>query len=206
MQEKMIQALQNHVPGVIGLEQCQKAAVCIPFVEKGGKTHILFEVRAAKIRHQPGDICFPGGMCEDGELPEQAAVRELCEELLVPPASVRPIGLMDLMIGSRIAIYPYAVRLLGYAGSYSPDEVDRVFLVPLSFFLENEPERYQIRLSVILPENFPYDRIVGGKDYHWRKRSEEILFYQYGEYAIWGMTAKIMWSLAEILKQSPRHE
>ena len=67
------------------LEQRSKgsSAVLIPVIMKADGYHILYEVRAAKLRTQPGEICFPGGRIEPGEDPGEAAVREAMEELLI---------------------------------------------------------------------------------------------------------------------------
>ena len=83
---------------------------------------------------------------------------------------------------------------------FSTDEVEAVFRVPLQFFLETEPEVYYTRMKVIPGEDFPYDRIYGGRNYGWRERREEIFFYQYKQYNIWGMTAKMIEALARLIR------
>ena len=75
------------------------------------------------------------------------------------------------------------------------------FLVPLSFFLETEPEIYRAQVQVMPGEDFPFDKIQGGRDYNWRKRREEMLFYHYGEHSIWGITAKIMRAFVKIYRE-----
>lgn len=72
----------------------RRAAVLCPIVDVGaGEPAVLFTVRAAHLRSQPGQVAFPGGHCEPGEGPAQAAVRETLEELGV--AADPPLGLHD---------------------------------------------------------------------------------------------------------------
>ncbi|MCD7865444.1 MAG: CoA pyrophosphatase [Clostridiales bacterium] len=201
MQKPDLDFLRQHKPSLIGMDRCRKAAVCIPLIRTENGYDLLFEVRSSSIESQPGDICFPGGMAEPDEDTRAAALREIAEELLISPEQVELLGLMDVLGGSRLYVYPYAVLLSDYRGSFSPDEVESVFRVPLDFFFEQEPEIYYTTMKVMPEENFPYDRIYGGRDYAWRERREEVLFYQYGEYTIWGMTAKIACSFAEIIKR-----
>ncbi len=195
-----LEFLKDHRPTIIGLPEARKAAVCIPLIETDRGWDILFEVRAADIDSQPGDICFPGGALEEGETTEEAAVREMTEELLVDREQIRILGLMDVFGGGSgvLFVYPYAAVLKDYEDTFSTDEVERVFRVPLSWFLKNSPEVYRTDLKVVPQEEFPYDRIHGGRDYSWRKRWEEVLFYQYGNETIWGMTAKIINSFVRI--------
>ncbi len=201
MQKPDLDFLRQHKPSLIGMDRCRKAAVCIPLIRTENGYDLLFEVRSSFIESQPGDICFPGGMAEPDEDTQAAALREIAEELLISPEQVELLSLMDVLGGSRLYVYPYAVLLSDYHGSFSTDEVESVFRVPLDFFFEQEPEIYYTTMKVLPEENFPYDRIYGGRDYAWRERREEVLFYQYGEYTIWGMTAKIVCSFAEIIKR-----
>ncbi|MCD8216468.1 MAG: CoA pyrophosphatase [Clostridiales bacterium] len=192
--------LRQHKATVIGLPESRKAAVCIPLIETADGYDILFEVRSAPVASQPGDICLPGGSVEEGETTREAALREMCEELLIRPEQMEVLGLMDLFGGGtgRLYVYPYAVILREYEGTFSTDEVEQVFRVPLDFFLNTEPEIYHTAMKVIPEEGFPFERIHGGREYGWRERREEILFYQYGEYTIWGMTAKIVHAFAQL--------
>lgn len=193
-QRKLFETLRGHEPSWIGMDRCKQAAVCIPLIEKtDGELEILFEVRAAKIAHQPGDICLPGGMIEPGETPRQAAVRELCEELLVSEKQVQWLADMDnLYTGSSMILYSSAVALQDYTGTFSPQEVAETFTVPLLFFQEHEPECYRVESRLFPGEDFPFDRIQGGRNYHWRKRREDIYFYEYEGHVIWGLTAKMI--------------
>lgn len=203
---KQISYLKNHKSTMIGIRQSVKSSVCIPLISTNSGFEVLFEKRSLNIESQPGDICFPGGMVEPGETTQEAAVRELMEELNVSASQIDMIGLMDILSGNSIYIYPYAVELKQYRNTFSTDEVEEVLRVPLDFFLQNEPEIYVSRLKVIPPEDFPYERIYGGRNYAWRDRKEEILFYQYRDHTIWGLTAKIMHSFAQIWTENSKLE
>ena len=79
----MLEKLRGRKPTLIDFEQYRHYAVVIPLIEKDGTYEVLFEVRSSKLNRQPGEICFPGGKCDAGETSEQAAHREICEELLI---------------------------------------------------------------------------------------------------------------------------
>ncbi len=194
--------LRQHQPSLIGLKEARKAAVCIPLIDTEEGYHILFEVRSSDIAMQPGDICFPGGGMKKGETPWETAVREIKEELLIREDQIEQLGLMDVFggVNGRLYVYPFAILLKGYQNTFSLQEVERVFEVPLSWFVQQEPEVYDVKMEVVIDDDFPYDRIYGGKEYQWRKRREDVLFYQYGEYTIWGMTAKMLHSFVEVYK------
>ena len=49
-------------------------SVTIPLIETEEGLSMVFEVRAAGLKTQPGDICFPGGRMEEGETALQCAL------------------------------------------------------------------------------------------------------------------------------------
>lgn len=201
--DKRLERLSQHKPGLIGMNECKKSAVCIPLIETANGYQVLFEIRSSKIVSQPGDTCFPGGMLEPGETSQEAAVREAMEELLISEEQIQMLGLMDVFYtGTGLMIYPYAVVLQEYQGTFSEDEVEEIFTVPLEFFLNTEPEVYRTEAQVVPGEDFPYDLIHGGRNYVWRKRRENICFYRYGDRTIWGLTARIMRSFTEIYRET----
>lgn len=194
--------LAHHTPTFIGMESCHQAAVCIPLLKnQEGSYDVLFEVRAATIAHQPGDVCLPGGMVEKGETPREAALRELKEELLLKEDQISYLGDMDkLYSGGSLLMYSFAAEVRKYQNTFSAAEVDEVFTVPLEFFLHTEPECYVIRAKVEPGEDFPYELICGGREYRWRSRKEEVCFYQYEGHVIWGLTAKLMRAFADVVR------
>lgn len=200
--ENLKDILAHHTPTFIGMDQCHQAAVCIPLLKNAsGGYDVLFEVRAATIAHQPGDVCLPGGMVEEGETPREAALRELQEELLLNKDQICYLGDMDkLYTGSRLIMYSFAAEVTEYQNTFSPAEVDEVFHVPLEFFLHTEPKCYITRARVEPGEDFPYDLICGGREYNWRSRKEDVCFYHYEGHVIWGLTAKVIRAFAEVVR------
>ena len=196
----MLDLLKNHIPTIIGMDECNKFAVSIMLLENNSDYDVLFEVRSSKINRQPGDICLPGGMLEKNEAPEEAALREASEELQIPTSDMEIITPLDILIGTGTIVYTYAVKLNNYNGSYSKSEVAETFTVPLSFFLNTEPEIYYTTTQTIPEKDFPFDKRYGGKNYDGRKARTPIYFYIYKNRVIWGMTAKIMRSFSGIYK------
>lgn len=194
-----LQNIYSHKPRLIGEDDFFKAAVLIPLLETDGNYDILFEVRARHIPDQPGDVCLPGGALEPAERFEEACVRETCEELLIRPEQIRIIGAADILHVRNIMICPYVGILSEYSGTYSKAEVAEVFRVPLSFFLETEPERHLVESVVKPADDFPFELIQGGRNYKWRTMQTEELFYQYQGHVIWGLTARMINAFCKLL-------
>jgi 8-oxo-dGTP pyrophosphatase MutT (NUDIX family) len=202
-------ALRGHVPRPISATR--DFSVLLPLVEKDGALHILFEIRAEELDVQPGEVSFPGGAVEAGETAREAAVRETVEELGVAPQDVTVLAELNYLVTfSNLTLYcflgslPYpALR----AAAWNRAEVKEPFLVPLSFFLDNEPEVYRNRLVVEPDPNLPYEKIAPRKDYAWRMGTNEVLIYTWTEpetgkeYIIWGMTAQLTRDFIRLLKE-----
>ena len=184
--------IRNLKLSIIGINDISRSSVVITLLERKAGYDLLFEVRSSKISDQPGDICLPGGRIESDESSKQAAIREMREELLVRESQIELLGRMDIFHTENAVIYPYVAILHDYNGSFSSDEVERVFSVPYEFFESHEPEVYDISFKPVIGDDFPFDRINGGKNYPWRKRVTHELFYQYEDHTIWGITARIV--------------
>ncbi len=189
----------RRVEGIGDLDK-HRCSLCIALVEEEGAQQVVLEVRSSKIDSQPGDVCLPGGTMEKGESPLEAAIRETSEELLISPSQVEILGQGDIFRTDQLVIYPYIALLHDYRWTYNADEVASIFTVPLDFFVESKPEEYLTSYIPQFAEDFPFERIVGGKDYKWRKVQQRTYFYQYEEHTIWGITALVMYSLGRILR------
>ncbi|MCB2291302.1 CoA pyrophosphatase [Clostridium sp. CS001] len=181
----------------------KRSAVMILFAEDKGELSIVFEVRAHKLRSQPGDVCLPGGKVELDESPREASIRETMEELNLKRDQIEMIGDMDYYISPYGNIMYAFVGKLNYGEiNHNEDEVNSVFTVPLKFFLENEPLLYKMEIGPVNQEGFPFHLIYGGKDYAFRKGYLDEYFYEYNNYVIWGFTAQIIKSFVEVLKNN----
>ena len=180
-------------------EYCRRSAVIIPLIKRGDSFDVLFEVRSEKIGRQPGDVCFPGGAMKRGESPEDAAVREACEELLIKPEQLELICSCDYFHNSANVVYPFAAWLSEYDGSFSDAEVAEVFSVPVEFFLNTKPMVCDSRMVRATDDDFPYHLINRGKDYKWPPRVDKELFYIYEGRTIWGISARILKGFLDLL-------
>ncbi|AHM56297.1 NUDIX-family protein [Peptoclostridium acidaminophilum DSM 3953] len=202
MVKKIRKAFSDYNPYIQGHREMFKCSVLVPLVEKDGDTHVLFEVRSKHLSVQPYEISFPGGGYEDvDESFEDTAIRETCEELGLQEADVEIFSPMDVFITPfDMIIHPF-VGTVDYENiNINKDEVDHVFLVPLDYLLDTEPQMYNADLDVSVPDDFPYHLIPQGKDYKFRKARYVLYFYRYGEYIIWGITAKILKDFLDQLK------
>ena len=107
---------------------------------------------------------------------------------------------IEIFSEGDFVVNPYAAIIHSFIGeikrdfdkiSPSLDEVEKVFTVPLSYFLETKPKSYKIDLRVERNEDFPYHLIPNGINYKFRRGREEVLFYEYDGHIIWGFTAKL---------------
>jgi 8-oxo-dGTP pyrophosphatase MutT (NUDIX family) len=76
----------------------KRAAVAIALVEAGSasnETALLLTMRAAGLRAHRGQWALPGGRCDAGETPVQAALRELHEELGLELDNADVLGWLD---------------------------------------------------------------------------------------------------------------
>ena len=197
--DDMKQRWGDRTPRVIEKRESKQSSVLLPLLERDGELHVLFEVRSASLNQQPGEVCFPGGIVEAGETFEEAAVRETMEELLLDREQIEVLAPLDyLELSTGLTVHVYLGSLKEYKDTYSTDEVDHMFTVPLSWFFEHEPEKYVADIHTIPGEDFPYELVPGGRNYHWRKSHYDVYFYRYGGEVIWGMTAKILYAFVKL--------
>lgn len=191
------------------------SSVLIPFLIRDGGYHVLYEIRAARLRSQPGEICFPGGRIEAGEKPMETAIREAAEELCIDRSKIEIVGALDDTIGpGTIPLFTFIGVLHGYEGTCSHAEVDAVFTQPLDWILANDPDIYRINLMRKMPEDFPYEYVPGGRDYRWREQFYSVPFYPQLQTelsvfevpqtltmpVLWGVTARVTHALAVLLR------
>lgn len=198
--KKIAQSSQMQAVGIKN-----KYSVFIPIIKIDGELHILYEVRALSLRNQPGEISFPGGRIEDDENFVEAAVRETCEELLLEESDIEVYSKGDFLVN------PYSAIIYSVVGEIkkpfneivpSKDEVESLFAVPIKYFLENEPDIYELDLKVTEKDKFPYDLIPNGRNYKFKRGIDKVCFYEFEDKIIWGFTAKMTYEFIKKLKRA----
>lgn len=103
---------------------------------------LLLTERAHHMRSHPGQVSFPGGSLDEGETPEQAALREAHEEIGLEPSEVEVFGeLPELWLPpSNFAVTPVLGywRDRGQVRIASPDEVHEIHHVAIAELLDPE--------------------------------------------------------------------
>ncbi|MGL5348949.1 MAG: NUDIX hydrolase [Peptostreptococcaceae bacterium] len=186
--------LKNYKPYINGYQQMKISSVLIPIVKKDNDYYILFEVRSSNLKFQPNEISFPGGGIEAKETPEDAVIRETIEELGTTAENIELISQVDLLVThSNMIIHPFVGYIKNIDNlNINKDEVDHIFLVPIKHLIEKEPDKYEHEVKIVPASDFPYDIIPNKHNYKFISGYESTIFYQYNDYVIWGITAKIL--------------
>lgn len=194
---------KNYKPYINGSKDMKKSSVLIPIIKKDDSYFILFQVRSSTLKTQPNEICFPGGKIEYNEKPIYTCVRETCEELGITNDNIEIISELDLFITpSNMIIHPFLGIIKNIDNlNINKDEVDHVFLVPITYLLKNKPITYTNEVSIIPSNDFPYEIIPNQTNYKFAKGNYDVLFYKYNDYIIWGITAKILENFLNILTE-----
>lgn len=175
-------ALAGHRVEPLPLGSMRPAAVLVPLRLHRGEPHLLLTRRSEELPHHAGEISFPGGGVDAGDVDDwAAALRETHEEIGVEPARVEHLGRLD----DCLSIHDYRVSchvgLLPTPLDFvlAPDEIAELIELPLAEL--NNPDIYH-------QEN-------------WRHRGRELPvdFYVLHDRIIWGMTAGILKQLLQRL-------
>ena len=200
LEDKILQLKERSV-NILGRHQAFQSAVLLPLITVNDELHILFEKRSEHLI-QPGEICFPGGKIEKGESAATAAGRETSEELGIALDQIEILASLDVMVSPfNVIIYPFLGRIKETAIiNPNPDEVEEVFTVPFSFFLNNKPLLSSWSLTVTMPDDYPYELIPKGKDYPYRSAKYPQHFFIWEDKVIWGLTARILNHFIELIQ------
>ena len=206
---------KNHSK-IIGRDASINSAVMVLFCEINKKVHILFEKRASGIR-QGGEISFPGGVRdkEDNNF-LKTAFRETYEEIGLSQSRIKnakKYGTLVLPTGMIVEAYTGYVENFSLEELYiNKDEVERIILIPLDYFIDTNPE-----IEYVIVENKPYYINKEGEKIDfpvkkwelperytkpWRGIPRRVLFYRYKEVVIWGITGEIIYSISKELRKN----
>lgn len=165
-----------------------EAAVLVPLVLRDEGLSVLLTRRTAHLTAHAGQIAFPGGRQDPGDLDSaDTALRETEEEVGIPRQQIQVLGTLSPYITRT------GYRVVPVIGAVSPPidprpepgEVEEIFEVPFAFLLDRaNHQRHSRELAGI-------------------QRS----FYAmpYGDYYIWGATAGMIVNLVDILAPVAQH-
>ena len=176
MHEFIAQKLSQYQPRTLTAELQTPAAVLVAITDDRYNPEVILTRRAQHMPTHKGQIAFPGGKAEPDDADLVAtALREAYEEVALQPEAVTVVGQMGQVLSRQgfvvtpvIGVVPIAVvsQLIPNLG-----ELDRIFTVPLSFFIDTKP------MMDALP-------IAEGV--------KQVPSFYYDDYRIWGMTAFIL--------------
>ncbi|WVQ75914.1 hypothetical protein IAR50_005549 [Cryptococcus sp. DSM 104548] len=138
--------------GRLPKRRCAAVAVML-FVGRLGDLYVLLSTRAGNMRTFAHDTALPGGKYEPGDMgPEGTARREAFEEIGVPidHDRVRKLCILDrFLTGNSLIVTPVVFMITDRTLTplLNPDEVSRLFSMPLASFLHTRPS--------LIP-SFPY--------------------------------------------------
>jgi 8-oxo-dGTP pyrophosphatase MutT (NUDIX family) len=150
------------------------AAVLIPVIARSEPT-ILFTQRTTNLARHSGQVSFPGGRRDPGDLsPLETALRETKEEIGIDPAFISVVGYLPrYRTGTGYDISPVVgVLAPNFTLAPNPDEVAETFEAPLAFFLDPANRRVETRV--------------------WGARERSFYVFTHDQHTIWGATAAIL--------------
>jgi 8-oxo-dGTP pyrophosphatase MutT (NUDIX family) len=163
-------------------EKWRSAAVLVPLVNRKPGVTVLLTQRTEDMPSHAGQIAFPGGRRQDGDVDAVAtALRETEEEVGLTRRFIDVVGPIDLYrTGTGYEITPIVgIVTPGFTVRADPREVADVFEVPLEHFLDEVNHK------------------IGSRT--WQGRERRFYAMPYGERYIWGATAGMLKNLHFIL-------
>lgn len=161
------------------------AAVLLPLLEMDGEWHLLL-IRRTEMEgdHHSGQVAFPGGARDPEDVSLKAAVlREAQEELGLRPKDVTILGkLNDFVVISNYQVTPFVgVIPWPYQFTPSPDEVGRVFTIPLGWLVDPN-NREEVLREVPNMGKF------------------KVIFYKkYDDELLWGASARFLMEFLDVM-------
>lgn len=159
------------------------AAVLVPVVDRDSGLTVLLTQRASTLKNHAGQISFPGGRIESGDLnPFEAALRETEEEIGVRREYITFAGyLQPQLVLSGYSVTPVVAFVQpGFELQLDHREVESAFEVPLTHILD--PVNHRLR-----------ERQLGAV-------TVQVTDIPYGDHDIWGATAGMLMTLYTLLR------
>lgn len=187
--ERLRHFLAARCPQIRPEWQPQPAAVLVPLYMHDASWHVLYTLRTELVDVHRGQVSFPGGRIEPGDIgPEQTALRETEEEIGVRPEDVRILGTLDpLLTVTQFRVEPVVATIpWPYPLHLNAREVSLAFGVPLDWLSDPTNVEVHFREPVVDGPAIPVH-----------------FFRPYEGHVIWGATARITLSLLDVLRRLP---
>jgi len=190
--------------------------VLILLHERDGEVYVTLTQRNPKLRSHAGEVALPGGKRDVGDLLDDShtAVREAHEEIGLDPQEVHVLCSLAPCVSKTLAV---VTPVVAWAPSpaidklycASPDEVARIFHVPLAFFLgeashtsrDDHWNGLQFRVhefAYSVPAAQQQQAQAGAKGAFVTAGTAESMTEPTESMRIWGLTASILIRAAEI--------
>jgi 8-oxo-dGTP pyrophosphatase MutT (NUDIX family) len=173
-ERRLRQALNLRPPAHQRQKGARDAAVLIPVVEREEPT-LIFTVRTDTLSSHKGQISFPGGSIDPGDLnARHTALREAQEEIDLDPESVEVVGELDT----------FPTYVTGYN------------VTPVVGFVERRPELTpnpdEVAEVLWIPMSELDDTIRAEPGFVHRGRTYPTEAWVWNDHVIWGVTARII--------------
>ncbi len=219
MSNSFIKGLKENLKkqtGILSKEKYLNSAVLIPLLLINDECHLLFEKRSIGIR-QGGEVSFPGGQVDEIDKKDyrQTAIRETVEELGIDESKIEIIGQMGTLIAPMgVSVDPF-VGILHIKSldelKIDSNEVERIFTLPLSFFINTQPSKFYVQVEVKpyvyneageKVELLPVKKFGLPEKYSkpWKGGKHRILVYTTDEETVWGITAELVYEFCKLAK------
>lgn len=172
----MLRKIKTNLKGFIGsppIEDLPKAAVLLAITAEE-EPELIYTLRSNKVSSHKGEVAFPGGREEEGDLSlADTALREAEEEIGLDRNLVEILGSLDTTVSRYgISVTPYVGIIPSNPNlNESSSEIESYFRVPISYLANDIRHRN--------------DKVTeGGETFY-------MPAYKYNEYIIWGLTAMI---------------
>jgi len=208
---KKIKLILPKFPSIQGKEEYFNSAVLVLLTLIDREYHFVFQKRKNDIR-QGSEICFPGGgydFQKDKNF-KNTAIRETIEELGVSKSNIDIIGQLDTVVAPMGATIDTFLAILKVDSlsklNINRDEIEKLFHIPISYFLKNKPEEYSVLLKIFPSYKnktgeeiilFPSKQLNLPEIYHkpWGNKKYKVFVYKINGEIIWGITARLIYDL-----------
>jgi 8-oxo-dGTP pyrophosphatase MutT (NUDIX family) len=165
--------------------EARPAAVLVPLYQDGGEWHLLLTQRTDTLASHKGQVAFPGGRADPGDIsPVETALRETEEEIGLPRESITVVGQLDeLLTVTQYRITPI-VGVIAWPWEFrlSLAELSAVFGVPLRWLADPANLNTQYRQPLASGPPVP------------------VYYFYFGPYTVWGATARIILNLLDVVR------